>query len=1105
MVLDDAGHWLGTDNDDRGGDRIFSPFAGAGFGHRHTWSNSWTGVDHLPSVPASGPLFEGSGVGMVFVTDQRWPAPYRGTFLVADWYLKRVYAFRRRFAGAQLVLQAASDGAAAAPAGLAARLEAFADGGKALFRPTDLELGPDGALYVTGWGRSYGATHDASGAFTSEGRVFRITPPGVSSRSPRIRKVERIRASMGALVAELGHQVAAFRLAAQDELLRRGRAAVAPLRAALEGGATTPPPTALVETWGTGTLARLEPADLEIDASLARWAQSDDPSRENLRVQALRGLASRARARRDLTALLPVVTSTLTHAEPRLRFEAAQALREAYSPDRALPPAVVALVEAALVAAAPVAGAARPDRLTFYALWSLARDHRTATERAPWLTRLEPALRLAGLLAALERAELPGERVVAFARDPDPTVATLARSWLDKSGFGLDTADAVLAQLARLDHRHVNYLLRVDLLQRLSRLPVEARHFAGLEQRFYTPWRSRDQEVVPEEKSQEIAVALGILGRPVNKRALPLLWDALAHPWPDVRRVAAELLIALPPAQRPIGAAEQAALVKAAGDTRPAVRGHALTLLASVPAVSLAEPIRGRLLELARREGASRDPRVRGPALALGAALGVDLAATLPPPEPVTVEAALARLPGADPERGRGLFADQGRTNCSACHRLEGVGRAVGPDLTELAARADARHVALSILDPSATIVEGYRLTGLRLRDGRALEGLVHDETDAAFALTTSDGREIPVDKRDVVERAVAGVSLMPGGYELALDAGEVADLTAFLLRRGPEAVSTRSMPTPPRAAGPLSPLSFRREPGKVHVLRGGRPLTTFHFDARWPKPFLHPLRVPSGVEVSRGYPVAPRPGDSRDHDWHRGLWLAHGDIDGVDFWRESSGDPAKDRHLKLPLGRMVLVGAPRTRIAAKGTAGSLDARLALRDASGVNHGTLALTFTFRAVGEHEAIDVAATFAAGRKAPLRLGDTEEGLLAVRLAEPFREDRGAVIRNAEGAHGTKAVWGKRSRFVDYSTTIDGQRVGVTIFDHPANPGHPTYWHARGYALNAANPVGERDFTGDKSRDGSLVIPPGKQATFRYRVLLHDGGLEAVDVAQPLAAR
>jgi hypothetical protein len=162
--------------------------------------------------------------------------------------------------------------------------------------------------------------------------------------------------------------------------------------------------------------------------------------------------------------------------------------------------------------------------------------------------------------------------------------------------------------------------------------------------------------------------------------------------------------------------------------------------------------------------------------------------------------------------------------------------------------------------------------------------------------------------------------------------------------------------------------------------------------------------------------------------------------------------------------------------------------------------GTLREEFTFRRAGDVYVIDAAITLSADRGQPLRLGDTEEGSLGVRLRDEFRQDRGATLLNADGLVGTEKIWGKRATWVDYSTSVKGEALGVAIFDDPGNPRHPTYWHARGYGLCAANPFGERDFSKDRTRDGSMVVPQGGTLAFRYRVLIHTGDARAFNVAR-----
>ena len=93
-----------------------------------------------------------------------------------------------------------------------------------------------------------------------------------------------------------------------------------------------------------------------------------------------------------------------------------------------------------------------------------------------------------------------------------------------------------------------------------------------------------------------------------------------------------------------------------------------------------------------------------------------------------------------------------------------------------------------------------------------------------------------------------------------------------------------------------------------------------------------------------------------------------------------------------------------------------------------------------------------------------------------------------------------VWGKRAKWVDYWGTIDEKVVGVAIFDHPSNPRHPTWWHARSYGLISANPFGVHNFERKPEGTGDMKIEAGKSVTFRYRFVFHEGDAEAAKIPE-----
>lgn len=283
--------------------------------------------------------------------------------------------------------------------------------------------------------------------------------------------------------------------------------------------------------------------------------------------------------------------------------------------------------------------------------------------------------------------------------------------------------------------------------------------------------------------------------------------------------------------------------------------------------------------------------------------------------------------------------------------------------------------------------------------------------------------------------------------------------------------------------------VAFRPLESRIEITIAGKPFSNFYYGPAWPQPFLHPLSTASGIAVTRAYPVENIAGESRDHIWHHGLWFAHGDINGVDFWRDKGPEVT---------GRIVPAATPRA--AADTIAGAFK----LVAPGGETLGSIEQTFRFRADGQLRIIDVRMIIHADQGKALKFGDTEEGTLGLRLRDEFREDRGAVLSNSDGLVGSKNIWGKRANWVDYSTDLRGDKTGVTIIDHPANPKHPTYWHARNYALCAANPFGEHDFLKDKTRDGSVTIPAGGSMAFRYRVVIHPGMLDTARASEWFAA-
>jgi hypothetical protein len=296
--------------------------------------------------------------------------------------------------------------------------------------------------------------------------------------------------------------------------------------------------------------------------------------------------------------------------------------------------------------------------------------------------------------------------------------------------------------------------------------------------------------------------------------------------------------------------------------------------------------------------------------------------------------------------------------------------------------------------------------------------------------------------------------------------------------------------------------VTFKRQPNAIQVFIGGQPFTTYHFDPAIAKPYLQPLRDARGTVVTREFPVGDDIPAGHEHDesiepHQRPLYFAHGSIDGYDFWGEQVFEKYYGREAgKSKYGRMAIRAIDEVRGGPQ--SGTIRTTFDLRGPDGKPFAEETQQYTFRGDKSSRDIDCEFVLRANHEA-VKMGDTKEGTFAIRVAPELTAPRGHMV-NSEGGEGEPQIWGKRADWVDYDGVIDGHTLGIAIFDSPESFRHPTYWHARGYGLFAANPFGIKAFTRDSGQDGSYTIPPGQSLTFRYRVLIHEGTYKDAHVAE-----
>ncbi len=235
---------------------------------------------------------------------------------------------------------------------------------------------------------------------------------------------------------------------------------------------------------------------------------------------------------------------------------------------------------------------------------------------------------------------------------------------------------------------------------------------------------------------------------------------------------------------------------------------------------------------------------------------------------------------------------------------------------------------------------------------------------------------------------------------------------------------------------------SVEQTTDRLVISLGAKPVAACVFrDERILRPYFANLHAPDGRRVTRNHP--PIPGaDATDHDtMHPGVWLAFGDINGQDFWRNKG----RIEHVRF-------LEPPR---ASKGRL-TFATECLLLATNGTPLCSLTNQFTLSQLTNAWLLVWDATFRADVR-DITFGDQEEMGFGARVATVIAEKNGGMIASSSGLTTAKNTWGRAAEWCDYSGTVEGQRVGITLMAHPANF-RASWWHNRDYGLMVANPFG-----------------------------------------------
>ncbi len=778
---------------------------GGHFGYHTPGSPRHWGEDVPGNVPKLVGTGNGSPAGILVYEGNLLPREYFGSVLEVDAGTRQVNFFPITRTGASFRTQ----------------YQVFLASDDPWFRPVDAVVAPDGSVCVADWYDAGVGGHAFSDQTT--GRIFRVAPRGQHTA-----RVTADFGSLDGLIAALKSPTVATRDAARRGLIARGAEAAGPLHRLF----TTAEPIfraralfvlAAIEG-DQAVIPALRDADPRIREQAVRMLGRD--CRENGHVDYRKPEARRpAPALAHLAELLPLANDP----DAGVRRELILALRS-------LPTGEAG--EALRKLAAAWDG---QDRWYLEAL-GLALEHRESRYLAGLLDgSLFGALDLDrsgrdGKVAL--PPYFPVDRNEAFipAGSPEPAATPLSRNL--GLAWRIHTAD-VLPLLTRVVHHLSAPELQqaADDILRQIRSPESARLLAEMVDRARDPGRKREllttlgrnlqrqpREVRREQPVDRVvrsalmdpqtraqAIAIVAAGRddahdehlkaivmdekvPVEERVAAT--EAMGAGHGPARRFLEQLITATEgkPNSTPVA---NAALRTIASTQDTRTRLTELITARNYPLGLRREAVRAlfenqdggsRIIALAHDGKLPEDLKTEAVTLLLAhrdRAIRDQAARVLPMPKIADgrVLPPIGQLlhRRGDAAKGKDVFFRIGQTACAACHRVQGQGQWIGPDLSTIGTKYGKDELLKSILNPSAAIGYNFRSIVVGLADGRTITGLAVEESAERLVLKNAEGQRIVIKTADIEDRKTSEVSLMPEGLAQTMTDQQLVDLLAYL------------------------------------------------------------------------------------------------------------------------------------------------------------------------------------------------------------------------------------------------------------------------------------------------------------------------------------
>jgi quinoprotein glucose dehydrogenase len=749
----------------------------------------------VPSLLKTG---RGSPAGLLIYNDTFFPKQYQGLLIYPDVFRRLIRAYRVEPKGASFKV--------------AEEFELMKSDDP-LFRPCQAVLGPDGAIYIVDWRTDSGGAGRLWGD-GKHGRIYRLTwtgtkdTPAIAPR-PMDSWSKIVKGTDEELMKALASVNASDRHLAQSELRRRGPR----FRKALIEILTDKEQALPTRVAALGVLHTFWNSDVE--EAVRTLFGEDEPDLRRLAVEAL----GHHQAARGTT-----VVGLLEDTHPAVRRAAALALARTAAPGTAY--AVVQALENdegkdvilfdGLVRAVEAYGKTGIDRLLALAESGDKKKLNRVVEVFTALRTRPAAEALAQLLKSphleiRQRADLL-RSYSNYLLDPpislDPALDYLLKNMEEDRTVKLAGLEALSVSGGLKGEKGRKLLLALleddDPALRLS--VIRGCEDVRLKEAAPTLAKLLGNSRRPISEREAAAKALRNLGGPPAVKALKaiLAEEDKAPERATFRLEVLRSLAALDPE------AARGFAVKHLGKGDRKLQEEVIQLLGAraegareVGRLFLAKKLPREFLPQvseALRRHAGTDATA---AKMLSAVMKTGLLLSNKPEDVVRVRDLVRRQ--GNPQRGRALFLDSDRLACVRCHRLEGVGGSIGPDLTRVWDTHSLEKVMESMIEPSKEIKEGYQTWTAATKKGQVVSGLKIAQTPDEVVLRDASGKDIRIRTKDLESLEATKQSLMPDNVLATLSYGQFIDLVAFLKDRSAQE-SLRGLALEFQAVGPFAP-----------------------------------------------------------------------------------------------------------------------------------------------------------------------------------------------------------------------------------------------------------------------------------------------------------